>query len=95
MPYTLAVHQGDDDNPQAHLVVSERKIDGVIRAGDTWFKRVATGRRKPEEGGARKSRRFKLMGNHMAMQESWAKHVNRALEKYGHDSRVDHRSLVA
>ena len=44
MPYTLAIHKGEsrnpeDNNPHAHLVISERINDGQERSAETWFKR--------------------------------------------------------
>ncbi|MFV2545422.1 MobA/MobL family protein, partial [Escherichia coli] len=39
LPYTLAIHAGDGENPHCHLMISERKNDGIERPADQWFKR--------------------------------------------------------
>ena len=54
LPYTLAIHRGDGENPHAHLMFSERANDGIERSAEQWFRR--TKRSEPEKGGARKSR---------------------------------------
>ena len=32
LPYTLAIHRGDGENPHAHLMFSERANDGIERS---------------------------------------------------------------
>ena len=39
LPYTLAIHRGDGENPHAHLMFSERSNDGHERSREQWFKR--------------------------------------------------------
>ena len=39
LPYTLAIHRGDGENPHAHLMFSERSNDGIERSREQWFKR--------------------------------------------------------
>ena len=45
LPYTLAIHAGRDadgneHNPHAHLMVSERRNDGIERVAEQWFRRA-------------------------------------------------------
>ena len=60
LPYTLAIHKGELDNPDpgeldnphAHIVMSERAHDGRDRDEEQWFKRANS--KAPEKGGAKK-----------------------------------------
>ena len=101
-PYTFAIHSADatlepdKKQPHAHIMFSERKRDGIDRGPDTYFKRW--NRKDPERGGAEKDNRFagnRGKENIKKVRESWADHQNRALEKNGHKTRVDHRTLEA
>jgi hypothetical protein len=43
LPYTLAIHAGRDaegheHNPHAHLMISERRNDGIERTREQWFR---------------------------------------------------------
>ena len=49
LPYTLAVHRGQGENPHAHLMISERANDGIERSREQWFKRYNS--KEPEKGG--------------------------------------------
>jgi hypothetical protein len=55
LPYTLAIHEGRDadgreHNPHAHLMVSERRNDGIERSREQWFRRANS--EHPKRGGA-------------------------------------------
>jgi len=91
LPYTLAIHAGKGENPHCHLMISERKNDGVQRPADQWFKRYNA--KQPERGGAQKSESLKPKAWLEQTREAWADHANRALELAGHDARIDHRTL--
>lgn len=93
LPYTLAIHAGDGENPHCHLMISERKNDGVQRPADQWFKRYNA--KQPDRGGAQKSESLKPKAWLEQTREAWADHANRALEMAGHDARIDHRTLEA
>ena len=87
LPYTLAVHRGDGENPHAHLMLSERANDGIERSREQWFRRHNAA--APEKGGARKSR--------VAVPQAWledTREANGALERAGYGERIDHRSLA-
>jgi hypothetical protein len=95
LPYTLAIHAGRDEggeehNPHAHLMFSERKNDGIERSREQWFRRADA--KHPEDGGAPKSRTFHGPAWVEAAREQWASMTNKTLERCGHEERVDHRS---
>ena len=97
-PYTFAIHEGKGTNPHAHLVFSERVIDGVERKPETFFKRA--NKKNPEQGGAAKNRALKSTEFLVDARESWATCVNKSLQKhssvlqrvFGNIPQVDHRS---
>ena len=99
LPYTLAIHRGeaknpgDKNNPHAHLMISERGLDGHARSAETWFKRA--NKRNPERGGALKSRELMNPDWIAQTRQVWEQEANRALERAGQQDRVDHRSLAA
>ena len=96
LPYTLAIHEGRGSggsaNPHAHLVWSDRGRDGRDRTAETWFRRYNA--KAPERGGARKHGDANGPRWLRQVREQWAGRVNQALEREGHDARVDHRTLA-
>ena len=92
LPYTLAIHRGDGENPHAHLMFSERANDGIERSAEQWFKRYNAS--APEKGGARKSRVAVSQAWLEDTREAWAREANEALERGGRGERIDHRSLA-
>ena len=92
LPYTLALHRGGGENPHGHLMVSERKNDGITRSAETWFKRANS--KNSHRGGARKTR--SLQGKRWLIQtrKAWERAANRALENAGREERIDCRSLA-
>jgi MobA/MobL family len=96
LPYTLVVHRGEDKNPHAHILLSERVADGYDRTPDTWFRRAAlAGKQSPQLGGARKTAAFQPREWVSELRERWANRANAALEHAGSPERVDHRSHAA
>ena len=99
LPYTLAIHRGEStnpdkqDNPHAHLMISERGLDGQDRSAETWFKRA--NKRNPERGGALKSSTLSSPDWISQTRQAWEQEANRALERAGQEARIDHRSLAA
>ena len=93
LPYTLAIHRGDGENPHAHLMFSERSNDGTRRSREQWFRRA--NRSEPEKGGARKSRVAVPQAWLEQTREAWAREANEALERAGCGQRIDHRSLAS
>ncbi len=95
LPYTLAIHEGRDEegnehNPHAHIMFSERQNDGIDRSPDQWFRRANPD--DPAGGGAAKSRTFHGPAWVENARERWAQLTNEALERAGRSERVDHRS---
>ncbi|MGD7646317.1 MobA/MobL family protein, partial [Ralstonia pseudosolanacearum] len=93
LPYTLAIHKGGGNNPHCHLMISERRNDDVERQANQWFKRYNA--KQPHRGGAQKSESLKPRAWLEQTRESWSDHANRALERVGHEARIDHRTLAA
>jgi hypothetical protein len=97
LPYTLAIHAGHDrdgveHNPHAHLMISERKNDGINRSPEQWFSRANP--TDPSKGGAAKTRAIhgQAWVEHARMQ--WADLTNKTLERLERQERVDHRSYA-
>lgn len=92
LPYSFAIHKGHErENPHCHLMISERAIDGHRRGPETWFKRANS--KSPEKGGAKKSEALKPKEWLHKARQKWSLQANRALERAGHEARIDHRSL--
>ncbi len=93
--YTWAIHNPPaslegGEQPHAHIMYSERTIDGIDRDPEQYFKRYNA--KNPEKGGCRKD----SAGTEerlLATRARWAKVQNLHLERHGLDARVDHRSL--
>jgi hypothetical protein len=93
MPASWAVHdsiESDPKNPHAHILVSERTMDGIDRSPELFFKRYNAA--DPGKGGCRKadigSSRKEWLAN---ARQSWADILNKHLPD---DAQVDHRSLI-
>ena len=92
LPYTLAIHRGDGENPHAHLMFSERANDGIERSREQWFRRA--NRSEPEQGGAHKSRVAVPRTWLEQTRKAWEREANEALVRAGRKERIDHRSLA-
>lgn len=83
------------EQPHAHIMYSERRLDGIERDPDQFFKRYNA--KNPEKGGAQKASGGKARGELkqelLELRERWADVQNIHLQLNGHDVRVDHRSL--
>jgi hypothetical protein len=90
-PYVLALHEGKGSNPHAHLLFSERQLDGIPRDKTQFFARAHPTR--AEKGGARKDRAMIEKQWLETVRQTWQDHANRALARAGRAERVDHRSL--
>ena len=93
LPYTFAIHEGKGHNPHCHLIISERRNDGIARSRRQWFRRFNA--KEPEHGGARKSTSLRPREWLRETRRAWADLCNMALESAEHDDRIDHRTLVA
>ena len=79
------------EQPHAHLMYSERTLDGIDRDPEQYFKRYNW--KHPELGGCRKD----SAGTEERLLETrqrWAEVQNAHLQQHGHAARVDHRSLA-
>ena len=98
LPWTVAVHRGRSreagkpDNPHAHILISERRNDGIERPAGRWFRRANS--KRPERGGARKSAAMRRMGWPKRLRIEWERECNRALERAGREERIDQRPLA-
>ncbi len=99
-PYQFAVHAPKsalegEENVHLHLMYSDRVDDGIERTPSQTFKRYNS--KNPGLGGRKKEgsgkRRPELRDEMISMRRKCAEVQNAALEKYGHVSRVDHRTL--
>jgi hypothetical protein len=101
-PYHYAIHNprgaiDGADQPHVHVLYSDRKADGIERSPEQHFRRYNAA--NPAAGGCKKDSGGKgpqaLREEVIGWRKTWASVQNRALEKYGHTTRVDHRSLDA
>ncbi|WP_182657450.1 MobA/MobL family protein [Stenotrophomonas lacuserhaii] len=99
-PYQYAIHApegkiGGISNPHIHLMYSDRVQDGINRPAAQMFSRYNP--KRPEIGGCRKDSggktRMELRDQVIATRKTIADLQNQTLAEYGHDARVDHRSL--
>ncbi len=86
--YTLAVHtplaKDNIEQPHMHLMFSERVVDERTRelGEDRFFKR----------DGAKKDRSWNERDKPMEVREKWVEMMNAAMERHGHEQRLDPRS---
>jgi len=99
-PFHFALHISrsslrGEPHPHVHIVICDRVPDGIERSPEQMFKRHNP--THPEKGGARKDSGGKtpqaLHSHVTAQRKAAAEEINAALAKYGHDGRVDHRTL--
>lgn len=96
-PYTYAIHtkratiDGEKLNPHAHIMFTERKLDGYDRDRQQFFSRANP--KNPDRGGTKKDREFHKKETPYRIRVEWADLQNKYLERYGHSVRVDARSL--
>jgi hypothetical protein len=94
LPYSFAIHNSEaldgGHNPHCHLMMSERKLDGVERPRKNFFKRPNY--KYPERGGVKKDRDWNDRTKIERLRVSWADEVNVILKCKGLDKRADLRS---
>lgn len=94
--YAWAIHEPRGHNPHVHIMFSERLRDGIERGPEQYFKRANS--KQPERGGHAKTDWFTSKDGPKAIEvlrARWAEVQNLALERAGHEVRVDHRTLEA
>lgn len=104
-PVTWAIHNptasiSGGKQPHAHIMFSERMLDGIERDPDQFFKRFDS--KIPERGGCQKSKTFsgglkseERRSALVDLRRRFADLQNKHLEKHGHNARVSHLSLAA
>ena len=86
--YTLAVHtplaKDNIEQPHTHLMFSERVVDSNTQflPEEQFFKR----------NGAKKDREWDSRDKPMEVREKWVEMMNAAMERNGHEQRLDARS---
>lgn len=101
-PFQYAIHAphaslGDGENTHLHLMYSDRQDDGIERSPEQTFRRYNP--QHPERGGRKKDsggrNSMQIRDELIASRKKCADVQNAALAKYGHEARVDHRTLKA
>lgn len=93
--FTYAIHD-KEGNPHAHVMLCDRKQDGIERTAEQFFMRA--NKKNPEKGGCAKAEELngKDRGNHVEkIRKSWADRHNDFYKSIGSEERADHRTLVA
>lgn len=104
-PVIWAIHNpraaiAGGEQPHAHIMFSERTLDGTERDPERFFKRYNA--KSPETGGCQKSNAFsgglksaERRSAIVGLRERFADLQNKHLKQHGHDIRVSHLSLAA
>lgn len=84
--YTVVIHDKESsehgiNNVHAHLMFSERKIDGIERKPEKFFRKFCY--KNPAKGGAKKEPSWTEKSKLYQMRQSWEDHLNERLEKKG------------
>src|SRR5712691_10791202 len=82
-----------EEQPHVHVMVSERRHDGIDRGPALFFKRANPD--APARGGAAKDPAWNHRDKVLELRVAWVETANRALERAGLEVRIDHRSLAA
>ena len=92
--YNYSVHQpqdyGGEPQPHVHIMFCERKLDGISRPKEQFFKQHYT--RMPERSGAKKNEYWNKREALEDMRMEWEKYLNFELEKRGIE-KVSRKSL--
>ena len=96
LPYTLAIHAGRDadgneHNPHAHLMISERKNDGIERSPRAVVLPRQSDRPEPRAAPRRPARSTGRPGSSTPARDGRSSRTRR-LATLGREERVDHRS---
>ena len=83
----ICIHNDPDNhNPHAHILTTTREVENGNALGNK-SSREWNGKKRSEAGLPNRKQDLEII------REAWEQHVNRALERAGHDERIDHRSL--
>ena len=95
-PYSFAIHNKKatldktQDQPHAHIMFCERKLDGIERSRELFFKRANSN--NPELGGNKKDVEWKAKERLEKTRKNYEIMQNKYLENAGHNITVDCRS---
>lgn len=96
--YTAVIHNKETNsfdkkvqNIHCHLMFNERKIDGIKRTPEQFFKRANT--KEPQKGGAKKSIEFNSKDKLLELRKDMEVLINSYYEKNGFEERVTCESL--
>jgi hypothetical protein len=96
-PQSWAVHNPIDpdggEHPHLHVMLSERRDDGLPRTPKVYFSRTATRTQDPAAHGVRKDRSFHGHAQLLCLRAGIATLVNASLERAGLDVAMTHESL--
>ncbi|WP_064608928.1 MobA/MobL family protein [Streptobacillus moniliformis] len=79
--YNYAMHNPNEDQPHAHVMFCDRKLDGILRDKSKFFKRHNS--KNPEKGGAKKDTTIKTKEYVSDLRKNWEIHLNKYLEASG------------
>ena len=84
--YSVVIHDKESsedgiNNVHAHIMFSERKIDGIERKPEDFFKKFCY--TNPSKGGAKKEPSWTKKSKLFEIRQSWEDHLNERLEKKG------------
>ena len=96
--YQYGIHNhlalDDEDQPHCHLMFSDRKIDGLDRDPDQYFKRYNT--KNPEKGGCKKANTGMKPADRkadlIALRERWEQTCNKHLAQAGSEAVINMKS---
>jgi len=98
-PHAWALHnpvaRDGQEQPHVHMMVSERRLDGIARSPQRFFRRAALQGQDPAAGGARKERSWNHAERIPALRAGIATLTNAALERAGQAVAVSHETLRA
>ena len=98
-PHTWAIHnpraRDGQEQPHVHIMVCERRIDGVARSPQRFFRRAAPQGSDPAVGGAAKELSWNTRASLRERRAGIATLTNAALERAGHAVAVSHETLRA
>ncbi|WP_064613480.1 MobA/MobL family protein [Streptobacillus moniliformis] len=79
--YNYAIHNPNNEQPHAHVMFCDRKLDGVERKKINFFKRHNP--KDLEKGGVKKDRDIKKKEYVYDIRKKWEEHLNKYLEAEG------------
>ncbi|CAM3107718.1 MobA/MobL family protein [Streptobacillus felis] len=79
--YNYSIHNPNGNQPHAHVMFNERKLDGIKREKENFFKRYIP--EYPEKGGAKKNSELKNKTYLKNIRKNWEEHLNLYLESSG------------